>query len=1670
MIKKLLFSFFIFTSTFVFAQNYGNEWINYGQKYYQFKVAEDGIYRINYATLVNAGIPIASINPKNFQLFGRGKEIAIFISGESDNQFDATDYIEFYAQKNDGWLDSVLYKGAKNQANPYYSLIGDTASYFLSWNSSTNNKRLLEETDVNFAAYTPVESITVEKKLVFKNNYFDGETFLQKSTDPTYSPTEGWMSSAINNTSSNGQNLNFNINSEKAYPNANAQVHFRIGGQSDFAAVNNGDHHLQISFANQLIDTIFEGYALIDLKKSFSTNLLSNLNTAINIKQIDDRGAASDRTAISFAKLRYQHLADAEGKNYFEFEIADNLAAAKSYFKFINFSASANNYIIDISNQKRILVSRQATEYSSLIPNGGGMKKCILYAENAIKNVVDLKAAGENGLFKNYLATLPDSAYLMISHPSLDNEVLNYFNYRQAKGYYPFVVNINELYNQYAFGIVQHPLAIRNFIDEIINKKSAKPEYLYLMGKSIRAKFVRNKNSLYLQNLVPTMGNPASDNLFTAGLGNTNVEVAIPTGRISARNNQELKEYLDKVKEYEAASPAAWMKSALHFVGGTDLLESQTFESYMTQYKNTIEDIQFGGNVKTFKKTTSAPIQTTLADSIQTLINNGTSLMTFFGHAANAGGFDINIDEPQNFKNFGKYPVILGNACYTGDVHQEGNLSTSEDFVLIANKAAIAFIATVDLSYPAPLNEFSSQFYRQFSNLNYGKSMAYCMQQAVKNVQSANMPPEVKSVLLEMSLQGDPALVINSFPKADYTISKSSVSFNPKDITTDLDSFVVNVAIQNIGRAVSDSLGVEIIRRFPNGRDTSYLFRIESVKFQSNISLKLPIDLIQGVGENTFIVTLDPLDEIDEMNELNNQVSVLLTIRSGDLIPIYPYNFAVVPNQGVTLKASTAFAFEKEKSYVFELDTNGSFNSTFKKSITLFSAGGVLEWSPNVLQNMPDSTVYFWRVSKTPDANGKYNWKNFSFQYIPNKTGWGQDHFDQFETNSFQFIEPDFNLRRFDFTDNISQLSCVTIGNPFKNGNILPVLDNIKFNIDNITIERNGCTVNPAFMVVILDSLSFQPWQTPYNGLNANRNYGQLNLNGSCRPRSEKYFIFQSNSASQMTAMKNLLLNTVADGNYILIYNWFNIKYSALNASDPSILQTFYSLGANTIPTLSDSIPFIFGVKKGDPSSVREIIGDSINDEISLKMNLVASSDFGQINSRIVGPTTSWDTIVWRTKSLELNSKDSASLSAYAFKGAEVNAQKKVNRIASSQDRYPINSIIDANSFPLMRLEMEANDTALQTPPQLDLWHVYYQPVPEAALNPLNFYTINKDTLDEGETLKVSVAIDNISAYHMDSLLIHYKVLNAQNKIIDLVYPRQGPLLADSTLISEISIPTLGLAGNNKLLIDVNPDQDQIEQFHFNNLGQINFFVEKDNINPVMDVTFDGRRILNGELITPEPEIVIQLSDENKYLALNDTSDFAVYLLEPGNQIERKIHFGQGLNGETMEFYPGNTTNNNAKIIYKPKMFVDGTYQLRAQANDKTGNLSASSDYLISFKIETKASITNLMNYPNPFTTSTRFVFTLSGVKVPDYMQIQIMTITGKIVKTIDMNDLGNIHIGQNITDYAWDGTDDFGDRLANGVYLYRVRTNLNGQSIDHRESAADQYFKEGFGKMYLMK
>ena len=117
--------------------------------------------------------------------------------------------------------------------------------------------------------------------------------------------------------------------------------------------------------------------------------------------------------------------------------------------------------------------------------------------------------------------------------------------------------------------------------------------------------------------------------------------------------------------------------------------------------------------------------------------------------------------------------------------------------------------------------------------------------------------------------------------------------------------------------------------------------------------------------------------------------------------------------------------------------------------------------------------------------------------------------------------------------------------------------------------------------------------------------------------------------------------------------------------------------------------------------------------------------------------------------------------------------------------------------------------------------------------------------------------------------------------------------------------------------------------------------------------------------------------------------------------------------------------------------------------------------------------ISNVFNYPNPFTTSTQFVYTLTGIEPPAQYKIQIMSVSGRIVRELTELDLGPLRIGTHRTELAWDGRDQYGDRMANGVYLYRViAKDATGKDYEKYDDGndTDRFFKKNIGKLVILR
>jgi flagellar hook assembly protein FlgD len=89
----------------------------------------------------------------------------------------------------------------------------------------------------------------------------------------------------------------------------------------------------------------------------------------------------------------------------------------------------------------------------------------------------------------------------------------------------------------------------------------------------------------------------------------------------------------------------------------------------------------------------------------------------------------------------------------------------------------------------------------------------------------------------------------------------------------------------------------------------------------------------------------------------------------------------------------------------------------------------------------------------------------------------------------------------------------------------------------------------------------------------------------------------------------------------------------------------------------------------------------------------------------------------------------------------------------------------------------------------------------------------------------------------------------------------------------------------------------------------------------------------------------------------------------------------------------------------------------------------------------------------------------------PFYFKIQILTISGIVVRELTQAELGPLKIGTHRTEYAWNGSDQYGDPLAAGVYLYKViAKKANGEDFELNTSSSDSYFKNGIGKLVILR
>ncbi|GAB3413735.1 putative type IX secretion system sortase PorU2 [Niabella aquatica] len=1690
--KKLLFILSFFYWLAAGAQQFNNEWIDHSKTYYKFKVGTTGLYRIPQSLLAMANL--ANTDVSQFQLWRNGEEVPVYTSSQA-GILAAGGYIEFWGEANDGRPDRALYRNISDQINNSKSLFTDSAAYFLTVNPAGNNKRLVP-TPNNIPAGATAEPYFIYTHGIYPNETIHLGPYAGEVSSASYSASfeggEGWTSNEIT------ENQTKNLPQTGLYPFTGSgapamQVNMNVVGNSP------NSRAVQMLLNNtQVFNASLTGFSYAKLSATLPVSVLTGATENISVS--NNTTGPNNRIKIGFIEISYPRAFNFGGAANFRFKVAGN--STGKYLEITGFNYSGVPVLYDLANGRR---------YEGNVTNPSLVKVYVQAATTAPDLVLVNQAASniktvsnlEVRNFTNYLVPANQGNYLIITHKVILNgangtqPVEEYRAYRSSAaggGYNAKIYMIDELADQFAYGIKGSPLSVRNFLRFARSRFSAPLQSAFIMGRGVKYTSARYNESDPVTdrlNLIPTFGEPASDILLAAE-GASSIPLT-PIGRVSVTNGNELAVYLEKIKQYEAhLSPdpaveaSTWKKNIIHMVGSSEQALIDQLYSYLNVEKKVIQDTLYGATVYDFVKSAIPGSEQTAAQRLRALINEGVSLLTYFGHSA-ATTLVFNIENPEEYSNQGKYPVFHMMGCNVGDIFiwdktRLTNITTiSEKYLFAKERGSIGMMAGTSLGRVGSLQLYNRELYKLLSGKGYGLTLGELMQKTATNafaVSGGESDPYNRAQNEEYTLNGDPAIRLYQFAKPDYAIEDAMVTVTPAIVSVTEPNFTIKARIANLGKAVDNKLIVELKRTFPDlsvkviKRDT-----IAGVRYMDSLNYQINIDPMIDKGASKFTITLDPENAVDELFETNNTITKEVFIYEDDIKPVFPYNYSIINRQDIVLAASTGNPFAGSRSYIMEMDTTKLFNSSLKISQTKVSSGGVIEFTPGT--TFKDSTVYYWRVSAVPASpSDQQVWNSASFTYIAGDiAGFSQSHYQQFDAGLFENISMTAPGRlSFD-----SLRSEIIIRNVVVTpGSSVPLVD-VSLQIDGIIVQQ-GTIADPApgknphensLRFYLIDNRNLKAVN--------NRDLGTSGLYGSYRPiaRSQGsipyFFQFDISSVeSRKTVMA--FLDSIPDGFFVGITS--NLRGptilpsvwesdTAVLGSGVSLYHRFKEIGLTAIDEVKSFVPYIFIYQKGKPMPLAQEVGNT--GVLEVRTIVPVSGTTGTVKSPVFTRSASWKKIVWNGYSLESPATDTAFVSIIGIdkNGQEAELMKDLPVSQKEADLSGINAAI----YPGLRIVMRSTDAENRSPYQLKYWSLYGTSVPEGAIAP-NLYYSARDTVEAGEPLNMGVAFKNVSPHNFDSLSVKLSIRDQNNVERIIPVPKVKPLTTGDTTKVNVSLDTRSFTGNNLVFLEFNPDggYHQPEQHQFNNFISKNFYVRGDSTSPYLDVTFDGVHILNRDIISGKPQILMKLTDDAKYLLLNNTDLVKVQLKHPDG-ITRDYRF----NSDTLILTPPapNDESNTATISFKPHLSEDGEYELIVSAKDQSGNKTGLADYRIAFQVINKPMISNLLNYPNPFTTSTAFVFTLTGSEIPQNIRIQILTVTGKIVREITKAELGPLRIGRNITEFKWDGTDQYGQKLANGVYLYRVLTNLNGKALDKYKAAGDntdRYFNKGYGKMVLIR
>lgn len=1606
----LIISLIVLGSNAGNAQNYN--WITPGQTYLKMFIAEDGMYRINKVDFVNAGISTSGIDPRTVKVYYKGNQIRIYFQGEQDGVFDDNDYFDFYGQINYGGLTNT-YDVNGNLAyitDEYYNIYSDTSAYFVGWGGSYGIRYI----DYNYPVSTPYPLNYFKAKVHFETEalYWLGESTSGQDyryflNDKFQGEGWYWRAMANNNTQSNIANLPYCI------PNADL-FEFKIFAYptTNSSAVFN-EHRMMVRINNNLVDTIKrDDFNRMDTTYSFPGTFLVTGNNTISLKFTPPSTFTSARMNLDMFSITYPRRFAFDSNIISIYNL--NGDTATRLFSISGFVPANELTVYDYVNGYRIT----NINYSNDILNFSGKSNGKYEITN--KPITKKPKRIKQRQVPNLVTNSTGVDYLVVYNKLFETQAEQLRQYRATHdNYRTFKAEIEDIYDIFNYGF-EDPIALKRFSKQVYQYwQVPKIKYLTLFGRgSLDPKKILS-TSIYYNNYVPVYGNPTTDGYFVNYRENTTTYFhQISVGRLPSYSVAEAQTIVNKIIQYESLPLNYWTKNAGMFTGGylraDQLSNLNQSESYVNNYISN-KPLSLKSN-KIYIDDTAGFINFNYYDSVISVIENGCVIANYIGHAGN-GYWDFTFEDPLILNNQNKLPLVLSMTCFTGKNGEPNSRGYGERFIYNQNGGSIGFISTSGWSWSSSGNVFNEWCIKAMS-IDTMRIQGDIVKNASQKMSPDSSSFPVRNTINCNSLLGDPALkiLIPKYPEFtflgnDYIIENQFPMLYDK----------VNLKIipKNLG-IFSDSCKIRIQKYFSDNLHETKDTVIKNFGFIDTLNFGFQID---SIGSYKIKVNLDADNWVPNENKTNNQLEIKISTKNYAFVPLKPIDNQIVRNDTVEIVGlNPQLKSNQTVKFIVQLDTAINFNSPVNSSYFTTSYQYPFTKFKIKIPILDTNILYFWRLNLV----------------INNDTiGWSK-------TQKFQY-----------YTEVPLNDSAVLLKKN-KSNNFTGDDKN------NLTIGNNNIQIGKFIGNIIACSYGGSPWDNSY--IIANDKYFYLmgdpyvsglymlkisKNNGNIIKTNHTFFSSAQSSDSALNFLNSF------DTTHILAAVKLMPIY-ATNEMSTDLKSRFKSFGSYYIDSFSirSWYHWSFISYSALPNVIKsENYKTSWGPTIS-QINPEFQSADGNIKMKF-GPADNWKNFSWQQT---LFPKTSIS---YNIVGINKNNQEILLAQNITSNNFVGIDTINPQIYPNIKLISKlAVDTSESQQgdvipyggipsPIMKSMQINYCPPPELAMD----YTsiIKSDSIiNENDSIGISYKFYNIGFKNCYGSISRVFLNRRYEKVYMYQDTNFATIKVDSSLFVKKYVKLSGFIPtyrkNNEniaLNIEVLPLW-QNEFYTYNNIVTTDVVVRSSFHSLVLDLYADGIKILGGEYVKRNPEISVKYSGKDVIpINFSDTSLFKIF-------VNNKLYqFNAGISKPVTktDIVNKNSRSNENDAVRKQKevqsSFVifpelqegENIIKVLSRVSYETGFDSLKYNVLVSNEFFVK----DFYNFPNPMNSETVFMFTLAGNLVID-CKIKIYTVSGKLIKTIN----APVNIGFN--QVRWDGRDEDGDAVANGVYLYKLIVEGDGK------------------------